>query len=183
MVHVMERAATGRSQCRACSARIARDELRFGERRDNSFGEGESTVWFHPLCAAYMRPEQLLELLSTQTLENTGDLRTIAESSIEHPRLPRLKSAERSPTGRANCRHCRRPIDKGHLASRAAVLRGIPLRCTRLHPCRLHWRILRHHGRGWTHQALQSADARERRGGSRQGDCCRACLRARRPFG
>ena len=32
-----------------------RGELRFGERLPNPFAEGEMTVWFHPLCAAYKR--------------------------------------------------------------------------------------------------------------------------------
>src|SRR5262245_41759729 len=112
MTHVIEPAATGRSQCRACGAKIARDELRFGERHDNSFGEGETTVWFHPLCAAYARPEQMLELLGTQEVAGADRLRSVAEAGTAHPKLPRLKGAERAPTGRANCRHCHKPIAK-----------------------------------------------------------------------
>jgi hypothetical protein len=112
MAHVLEPATTGRSQCRACGAQIARDELRFGERRENAFGEGESTVWFHPLCAAYARPEQVLELLNTQSIAHAEPLRSVAEAGVAHPKLARLKGAERSPTGRASCRHCHRPIAK-----------------------------------------------------------------------
>jgi hypothetical protein len=113
MPHVIEPATSGRSQCRACGRKIERGNLRFGERRENDFGEGEMTLWFHPLCAAYKRPEPLLELLGSQSgAEDEARLRAIAQRSIEHERLPRLNGAERSPTGRANCRHCHRPIDK-----------------------------------------------------------------------
>jgi hypothetical protein len=113
MVHVMEPAPTARSQCRACGSKIGRDELRFGESHENAFGEGESMLWFHPLCAAHARPEQLLDFLNAQTVEDAETLRAVAESSLAHPKLPRLKRAERSPTGRATCRQCQQPIAKG----------------------------------------------------------------------
>jgi Poly(ADP-ribose) polymerase and DNA-Ligase Zn-finger region len=113
MTHVLEHATTSRSQCRACGARIERDQLRFGERRENTFGEGEATSWFHPLCAAYARPEQLLEVLNAGDVADADSLRPIAEASIANPKLPRLKGAERSPTGRASCRQCQQPIAKG----------------------------------------------------------------------
>ena len=113
MVHVMEPAPTARSQCRACGNKIGREELRFGESHENAFGEGESMLWFHPLCAAYARPEQLLDYLNGQTVEDAETLRRVAEASQAHPKLPRLKGAERSPTGRATCRQCQQPIAKG----------------------------------------------------------------------
>jgi hypothetical protein len=109
----MEHATTARSQCRACGAKIEREELRFGERRENTFGEGESTLWFHALCAAYARPEQLLELLGSEVVERADELRPVAEAGIANPKLTRLKNAERSPTGRATCRQCQQPIAKG----------------------------------------------------------------------
>ena len=31
---------------------------------------------------------------------------------MDHRRLPRLRGAERAPTGRAKCRHCRKPVAK-----------------------------------------------------------------------
>ena len=112
MPHVIEPATSGRSQCRGCGRKIERGELRFGERRENDFGEGEMTLWFHPLCAAYKRPEALLELLATQSVESAEDLRVAAQRGVDHERLPRLSGAERSPTGRASCRSCRKPIEK-----------------------------------------------------------------------
>lgn len=112
MTHLLEQAPTARSQCRACGRKIAQGELRFGERRANSFGEGDTTLWFHPLCAAYSRPEPLLEFMNAEPGPGLAELRPIAEAGVAHPRLARLGVAARSPTGRANCRHCHKPIDK-----------------------------------------------------------------------
>lgn len=114
MAHVIERAASGRSTCRGCERKIDKDELRFGEREPNIFGDGEMTLWFHPACAAYKRPEQLLQALDeTDTeLPDVGSLRAAAELGVEHRRLPRLNGASRAPTGRARCRQCRELIQK-----------------------------------------------------------------------
>jgi len=64
MPHVFEPAVTGRSKCRGCGRALERGELRFGERVANPFADGETTLWFHPLCAAYKRPEAILEALA-----------------------------------------------------------------------------------------------------------------------
>jgi hypothetical protein len=90
-------------------------ELRFGERLPNPFAEGEMTLWFHPRCAAYKRPEPLLEILEAG-LENVPDRETlerIARSSLAHRRLPRIDGAERASSGQAKCRSCRQPIVRG----------------------------------------------------------------------
>ena len=70
------------------------------------------TLWFHPLCAAYKRPQPLLELLE-QTTERVADqenLKRAALGSITHPRIPRIDGAEKSRSGQAKCRHCHEPI-------------------------------------------------------------------------
>lgn len=117
MPHVIEPASSGRATCRGCGAKIAKGEIRFGERQPNAFGDGEMTLWFHPACGAFMRPEPFLEALDGEpaVLDSTAAdaLRASAEFGIAHRRLPRLRGAERSPTGRARCRSCREPIDKG----------------------------------------------------------------------
>jgi hypothetical protein len=112
MTHVLEEAPTGRSHCRACGRTIARGEPRFGERRSNSFGQGDTTLWFHPVCAAYSRPEPLLEFMNAGPGAPLAELRPIVEIGIAHPRLARLSTAGRSPTARARCRHCHEPIEK-----------------------------------------------------------------------
>jgi hypothetical protein len=143
MSHVIEPATSGRAKCRGCGAKIAKGELRFGERLPNAFGEGEATLWFHPRCAAYKRPEPFLEALSGQptgaaaeqptgaaseqpigavpeqptgavpAVPDRDELRALAELGIAHRRLPRLAGADRAPTGRARCRCCRELIEKG----------------------------------------------------------------------
>ena len=115
MPNGFEPAASGRSKCRGCSRAIARGEWRFGERLPNPFADGEMTVWFHPLCAAYKRPEPLLQALTEtqQELADRAQLERAARSQLAHRRLPRINGAERAPSGQAKCRHCRAPIERG----------------------------------------------------------------------
>lgn len=116
MAHVFETAPTGRSKCRGCARAIDRGELRFGERVPNLFAEGETTLWFHPLCAAYKRPQPLLEALehATESVPDRESLHRVALASIAHERLARIDGAERSPSGQAKCRQCHGLIEKGH---------------------------------------------------------------------
>jgi len=115
MSHVFEVAPTGRAKCRGCNQALARGELRFGERLANPFAEGEMTLWFHPRCAAFKRPEALLEALpqAPEDLPDRADLEHIAQAGLAHRRLPRIDGAERAPSGQAKCRSCREPIPKG----------------------------------------------------------------------
>ncbi len=122
MPHTIEPAASGRAKCRGCDQRIAKSELRFGERLENPFGEGEMTLWFHPVCGVYKRPEPFLEALESTTHDlesvqtpaargHTADwLRAEAAIGREHRRLPRLTGAGHAPTGRARCRSCKQLI-------------------------------------------------------------------------
>src|SRR5215510_11720286 len=113
--HVIEPAATGRAKCRGCGGRIAAGETRFGEGVPNPFGEGDTTHWFHIECAAFKRPEPLLEALQARSGDLEGRERLTAEArrGVDHPRLARIDGAERSPSARAQCRSCHQAIDKG----------------------------------------------------------------------
>jgi hypothetical protein len=113
--HLFEPAASGRAKCRGCAQPIERASLRFGERLPNPFAEGEMTVWFHPRCAAYKRPEPFLEALGATSAEvpERDALERMARASLAHRRLPRINGAERSPSGQAACRSCRKPIARG----------------------------------------------------------------------
>ncbi|MGH8673036.1 MAG: PARP-type zinc finger-containing protein [Burkholderiales bacterium] len=122
MPNVFEPAASGRSKCRGCSQPIARGELRFGERLPNPFADGEMTIWFHPLCAAYKRPEPLVQALA-ETHDGVPDrerLERAARSQLVHRRLPRISGAERAPSSQAKCRSCREPIERGSWRIRLA---------------------------------------------------------------
>lgn len=114
MAHLFESASSGRSKCRGCGRAIAKGEIRFGERLANPFAEGEMTHWFHPLCAAYKRPEAMHEALQAGgDVPDRASLEAAVRSASAFRRLPRIDGAERSPTGQAKCRHCREPIEKG----------------------------------------------------------------------
>ena len=115
MPHVFEPAPTGRAKCRGCGRTIEKGEVRFGERIPNPFAEGETTLWFHPLCAAYKRPEAVLGTLA-QAREGAPDpeaLERAARGNSVHRRLARISGAERAPTSQAKCRHCHEPIARG----------------------------------------------------------------------
>ncbi len=120
MPHVIEYAASGRAKCRGCDTKIAKGELRFGERQPNAFGEGEMTLWFHVPCAAYKRPEPFLEALDGDAPQDVSsddfavaeELRSTAAFGVEHRRVPRIDKVSRAPTGRARCRSCREMIEK-----------------------------------------------------------------------
>jgi hypothetical protein len=80
----------------------------------NAFGEGEMTLWFHPRCAAFKRPESVLQALSeaTDDIPDREGLERVARGAMAHRRLQRVDGAERSPSGQAKCRCCRNPIER-----------------------------------------------------------------------
>ncbi|MCH7825104.1 MAG: hypothetical protein IH849_09915 [Acidobacteria bacterium] len=130
MSHVIEPATSGRAKCRGCGEKIAKDELRFGEVTENPYGDGDRTLWFHPLCGAYKRPEPFVEAMAATLIEDgsVADLEAIetpaapgetiawlrdqSRFGLDHRRLPRIDGAGRAPTSRAHCRSCREPITK-----------------------------------------------------------------------
>ena len=114
MGHVIEPASSGRAKCRGCGERIEKGVLRFGEELENPFADGMMTHWFHLDCAAFKRPEPLLETLTqrTEPLDEQEHLEMVARRGLEHRRLPRLNGAERATSGRAKCRSCREMILK-----------------------------------------------------------------------
>jgi hypothetical protein len=115
MPHLIEPAASARAKCRGCGAKIAAGDLRFGESLPNPFAEGETHHWYHLECGAMKRPEPLLEALSAhaEPVPDSERLAALARGGVEHPRVARISGAERDPSGRAQCRHCRQKIDKG----------------------------------------------------------------------
>ena len=117
MSHIIERARTGRAKCRGCGRAVAAGELRFGERLPNPYAddEAEMTRWFHVPCAAFMRPEPFLETLpgTSEVIDDRERLEREARLGVAHRRLPRATSVGRAPTGRAACRSCHEPIEKG----------------------------------------------------------------------
>ena len=117
MPHIIERAPTGRSKCRGCDQRIGAGLQRFGERLANPFADdgAEMTHWFHLACAAFKRPEPLLDTLAaaTEPIDDRETLDREAKLGVDHRRLPRVNTVERATTGRAACRSCKETIEKG----------------------------------------------------------------------
>jgi hypothetical protein len=117
MPHVLESARTGRAKCRGCGQPIAVRTLRLGERVPNPFSDdgGETTLWYHVPCAAFLRPEAFLAVMAetTETIPDRAHLEQEAQLGAAHRRLPRVAGAGRAPTGRATCRACKQPITKG----------------------------------------------------------------------
>lgn len=114
MAHVFQPATTARSKCRGCAERIAAGALRFGETVPNAFAEGDTTHWFHLDCAAYKRPAPFLETLgAAEPIEDSDRLKAEAQLGLAHERVRRVSGAERDPSGRAQCRHCKTAIAKG----------------------------------------------------------------------
>jgi len=115
MPHVIEPAPTGRAKCRGCAEKIGAGELRFGESLPNPFAEGEAFQWSHLECGAMKRPESLLEAIgaSAEAPPDRERLEALARQGVEHPRVARVNGAERDPSGRAQCRHCKQKIEKG----------------------------------------------------------------------
>lgn len=72
------------------------------------------THWFHLPCAAFARPEPFLETLGVAApgVEDLPRLEREARLGAAHRRVPRVRRAERAPSGRASCRACREPIAK-----------------------------------------------------------------------
>src|SRR5262245_11393087 len=115
MRHVFEPAPSARAKCRGCGQPIGKGEVRFGERLPSPFGDGEATLWFHPSCAAWKRPASLLEALAAAAVvvPELDETERTAQFANAHHRVPRIDGAERAPSGRASCRHCKAVIEKG----------------------------------------------------------------------
>jgi hypothetical protein len=118
---VLDAAPSARSKCRACAHPIAKGAWRVGEISPNPFAEGETTYWFHAHCAALRRAEVWSDAIAKATSSETPVApevladKHLAERGVNNPRLTRLTHLEQAPSGRARCRQCREPIEKGGL--------------------------------------------------------------------
>ena len=84
------------------------------------------TLWFHPACAAFRRPEPLLQALGAAPgkVPEREALERAARSSLAHRRIPRVDGAERSPSGQARCRSCHETIERGSWRVRLVFYEG-----------------------------------------------------------
>src|SRR5262245_58026865 len=112
MAETIEVAKTGRARCRICREPIEKDTLRFGQEQPSAFAEGMQWVWHHLTCAAKKKPVQVRAALDTfggEVPDRAALEALMAEGDKTASVFP---YAERAPTGRSKCLHCREPIDK-----------------------------------------------------------------------
>ena len=116
----IEAARSSRSRCRTCRRKIEKGALRLGILLEGPFGTGY--LWHHLTCAARRRIEDVEAAyaeaaydpdLGVPPLEKLRALKEKAEKAREERQAPPY--VERSPTGRAKCKHCGEPIEKGTL--------------------------------------------------------------------
>ncbi len=123
----LEAAKSGRSKCKTCRRKIAKDSVRFGVLIEGPFGPGY--LWHHLNCAARKRMDEVEEAwelglhkgLKVPTLDK---LRKIAEAKPKPAAEKRdAPWAELAPSDRSKCQQCGEGIAKG--AGRVIVLRKV----------------------------------------------------------
>jgi Poly(ADP-ribose) polymerase and DNA-Ligase Zn-finger region len=116
MAHMIEVAKSGRSQCRGCRQKIAKDVLRFGEETPNMFSEdgGMTYRWWHLECAS---KGKLANEVRDALKGFAGEVpeREKLEATIKEHLHAEYPYAERAANGRAKCRVCEETIAKGEL--------------------------------------------------------------------
>jgi hypothetical protein len=129
---VIEGARSSRAKCKTCRRAIEKGTLRIGLLIEGPYGTGY--LWHHLRCAARRQFERVEEAYAHEAwtaakeppsqvppLEELRGLRDQAEEQRRtRKRLPYLEAA---PTGRAACKQCERPIEKGSL--RVVIGRGV----------------------------------------------------------
>ena len=123
----LEAAKSGRSKCKTCRRKIAKDSVRFGVLIEGPFGPGY--LWHHLNCAAKKRMEEIeeawsLDLHKDVKVPTLEKLRKIAETKPKPAAEKRdAPWAELAPSDRSKCQECGEGIAKG--AGRVIVLRKV----------------------------------------------------------
>jgi Poly(ADP-ribose) polymerase and DNA-Ligase Zn-finger region len=115
MAETIETAKTGRARCRGCRQPIEKGSLRFGEEQPSAFAEGMQWAWYHLPCAAKQKPVPMKAALAAfegEVPDRAALEAAMAEADTSASVYP---YAERAPTARSRCLHCREPIEKGAL--------------------------------------------------------------------
>jgi hypothetical protein len=124
----IEEARSSRSRCRSCRTKIDKGKLRLGILLEGPYGTGY--LWHHLTCAAKRRLEDVeaayeqrawADGVEPPPLEELRALKEKAQKKKAEQREPPY--VERDPSGRAKCKHCDEPIEKGTL--RVVLLREV----------------------------------------------------------
>jgi hypothetical protein len=122
--YVIEGARSSRSRCKICRRKIDKGALRIGIMIEGPYGTGY--LWNHLRCAARRRLEQVEEAYELEAwkeakeppgkLPPIDELRKLAEQTEQKRQQRReIPYAEVDPSGRAKCKHCGEPMQKGAL--------------------------------------------------------------------
>jgi poly [ADP-ribose] polymerase 1 len=115
MAETIEVAKTGRARCRACRQPIEKGALRFGEEQPSQFAEGMQWAWYHLPCAAKSKPVPLRAAIDAFGGEIPDRAALEAAMTQADTTATEFPYAERAPTGRSRCLHCREAIEKDAL--------------------------------------------------------------------
>lgn len=143
---IIEGARSARAKCKTCRRTIDRGVLRLGVRIEGPFGAGH--LWHHLKCAARRRFEEVEQAYAVEAwrfakeppedvppLEELAKLREETEKRKAEKR--ELPYAELAPSGRARCKLCDEPIEKGH--ARVVIGRAVQFgQQTRTTPIHVH---------------------------------------------
>lgn len=119
---VIEGARSSRSRCKTCRRKIEKGVLRIGIRVEGPYGVGH--MWHHLACAARRRFEDVEEAFRMeawneakeppQNIPDLEKLRALAEKADETKKQRKqIPHVELDPSGRAKCKQCDEPIEKG----------------------------------------------------------------------
>ena len=122
--YVIEGARSSRSKCKTCRRSIDKGVLRIGILIEGPFGTGY--LWHHLKCAARRQLERVEEAYEAEAWKEAKDppsevppieeLRKLQEEAEQRKKERRDPPyAERDPSGRAKCKHCDEPMEKGSL--------------------------------------------------------------------
>jgi hypothetical protein len=120
--YVIEGARSNRSRCKTCRRKIDKGKLRIGVLIEGPFGTGY--LWNHLKCLARKRIDQVEQAYAQQAwteakeppadLPELDELRKLAELATEQrEQRKQLPYAEVDPSGRARCKACGEPMEKG----------------------------------------------------------------------
>ncbi len=121
---VIEGARSGRSKCKTCRRAISKGALRLGILIEGPYGVGY--LWNHLNCAARRQFDRVEEAYADEawrhakeppekvpTLDSLRNL--VEEAEKKKKERKEIPHVELDPSGRAKCKHCGKPMEKGSL--------------------------------------------------------------------
>jgi hypothetical protein len=121
---IIEGARSSRAKCKTCRRKIDKDTLRLGILIEGPYGQGY--LWHHLRCAAKKQFEKVEEAYGLESWNNAKqppqkvpdleDLRKLKAADDEKKKERKtIPYTEPDPSGRAKCKHCEEPIEKGSM--------------------------------------------------------------------